>query len=379
MPILRYSLFLALLALCWSCQTEDGLTTLPQPQPELQVPIQPELGTPAVAADIAASDWWAERSAAERELLAGELAAAPALSFTDIQTQRLSAVQRFEKRGRTSVCAAGFPANPAGDVTLNSQADVDAFGALKCKDIVGALVVVDTLGPDPICSLSPLNKLQSVGSSVTTALTCATSLNGLDKLKSIGELGPFGFIGVRGDNLTDIEALRKLKVITGTINIISNPQLTTITDAFSKISSIDSTVTPNSVTTFSLLNINNNALLTDLSGFRNISFIAGGLRIINNAALTDLDDLSSLDQINEDIFIFDNPALTQVDALSPITSLADDLFVSNNPALTQCCGLYNLLCADAPACTDDAVGDLVIIIDNGCTEADIVAGGPCAP
>lgn len=369
---------LAFTLIFFSCQREEGLVPMEAhlPAPTSLLNASPPSG------DILGSEWWNSLSPMEQELTAAEIDQTKGLiSLAQIESRR-TAAQSALKRGGGSVtaCAAGFPVNDAGDVRLNSQADVAAFGALKCKDIIGALAIIDTLGPDPICDLSPLSKLQSVGSSLTINVSCASSLAGLDKVKSIGELGPFGFIGVTGDNLTDIEALAKLKVLTGTLNIIRNPLLTGFTQAFSKLTSIDSNLTNNSITTFSLVNIDENALLTDISGLRNISFIAGGLRIIENASIVDLDDLSSLTQINQDIFIFDNQSLEQVDALSSITSIADDLAVFNNPSLSSCCGLYNLLCNNPPSCTDDGVGDLVFVDSNGgCTVADILAGGACTP
>ncbi len=375
---MRISLFaLLFVATLFSCQREEGLLPL-----EAQSPVQNTVASSALPNDIVSSEWWNSLGPLEQKLTAGELNRSGALiSLRQIEERRMAAQSELKRlgRGRVNVCAGGFPANPAGDVTLNSQADVDAFGAWKCKDIIGAMTVSDTRGPDPICDLSPLSKLQTIGSSLTINVSCASSLAGLNKLKSIGELGPFGFIGVSGDNLTDIEALSKLKVLTGSLNIISNPQLTGFSQAFRKITVIDSTLNNNSVFTFSLININENALLTDISGLRNVASIAGGLRIINNASIIDLDDLSSLTQINQDIFVYENLSLQQVDVLSVITSISDDLAVFDNPSLNSCCGLYSLLCNNPPSCTNNGVGDLLIVENNGCSLADILAGGACSP
>jgi len=238
---------------------------------------------------------------------------------------------------------------------------------------------VDTLGPDPICDLNPLKGLKEIGSSLTINSDCLTNLNGLDKLKSIGELGPFGFIGINGDNITDIEALSKLKTITGSINLINCDALTTVTSAFSKITSIESGKTSAPLTSIYVLNINDNDVLTDLSGFSNLDYIEGGFRIIANGSLQDLDDFSDLNDIGDDIFILENTSLQNVNELSNITTISDDLFVFDNPSLTECCGLYSLLCNDAPSCSVGGVGDIVAIFNNGagCTETDIIANGSC--
>ena len=280
--------------------------------------------------------------------------------------------------GKITVCP-GYPSNPEGDVTLSSQADVVAFGALKCKEIVGSLVVVDTLGPDPICDLQPLKGLKEIGSSMTINSDCLTNLAGLEKLKSIGQLGPFGFIGINGNNIVNIEALHKLSTVTGSINIINCDQLTSVGSAFSKITSIESGKTSVPITSIYVLNINNNEVLTDLGGFSNLTNIEGGLRILTNASLQDLDDFSGLNNIGDDIIIIENGSLLNVNGLSSISSIQDDLFIFDNPALIQCCGLFNLLCSDAPTCSTNGVGGNIAIFNNGsgCTDIDIVANGPC--
>jgi len=289
------------------------------------------------------------------------------------------AANQAEAKASASGCG-GFPlANPEGDVTLNSQADVDAFGALKCKSIVGALVVVDTLGPDPIVDLTPLNKLKAIGSSLTINADGLTNLSGLNKLKTIGLLGPFGFIGVSGTGFTDISALSNLKTITGSINVINCDALVSLTSAFSKLKVIAPGQTPEGVISIFTLNISNNDVLTDMSGFSGLTTM-DALRILTNGALTDLDDLSGLNTIVEDIFIIENTALQNVNELDNITSLGDDLYVFDNPVLSTCCGFYGLLCADAPACTANNVAGDVIIFNNGAgcdDELEITAGSSC--
>ena len=239
--------------------------------------------------------------------------------------------------------------------------------------------IVDAFNPDPVCDLQPLKGLKKVGSSMSINSNCLTNLAGLDKLKSIGKLGPFGFIGINGDNIVNIEALNKLSTITGSINILDCDQLTSITSAFSNITTIGSGQTSAPITSVYVLNFNDNALLTDISGFSNLINIEGGLRVLSSGSLQDLDDLSGLNYIGDDIFIVENTSLLNVNELSNISSISDDLFVFDNTALTECCGLYSLLCSDAPTCSTTGVGDNIAIFNNGsgCTDIDIVANGPC--
>lgn len=372
-------LFVLLSSLIISCNQEQlkPLDKISSPDDALVKEIIPSFQD-NLDPSILNSAWWRELDPMTKQMMSIELSNdSNPMTLKELLSRKKKSIDMLQDKKKA---CPGFPvANPEGDVTLNSQADVNAFGALKCKEITGALVVVDTFGPDPICDLTPLKGLKEIGSSMTIDSDCLTNLAGLEKLKSIGELGPFGFMGVNGDNIVDIEALSKLSTVTGSINIIDCDQLTSITNAFSKITSIDSSQTSVLLTSLWVLNINDNELLSDLSGFSNITNIDGGLRILTNASLLDLDDFNGLTTIGDDIIVLENVSLQNVNGLSNISSIQDDLFVFDNTALTECCGLFNLLCSDPPACTTSGVGDVVAIFNNGagCTEVDITSNGPC--
>jgi hypothetical protein len=375
---MRYLPFLLLLGLL-SCD-RDALA----PNVSLQADLPTTIHQSTALEDnlhpsITSSNWWKEMSPAVRQFIGPELSSpTQPVTLRQLESRMQQAANRSIAKGRPAACG-GFPAaNPEGDVTLNSQADVDAFGAMNCKAVAGALEIIDTLGPDPIVDLSPLSKLKSVGSSLTINGDGLTDLSGLKKLKTIGLDGPFGFIGVNGANLTDISDLSNLKTITGSINIINCDALISVSSAFSKLKVIAPGQTPESITSIFTLNINDNSVLTDLSGFSGLTTM-DALRILSNGALTDLDDLSSLNTVVDDIFIVENTSLQNVNELDNITSLGEDLFVFDNPALSICCGLYGLLCADPPTCTANNVGGNLAIFNNGpgCAEADVIAGSPC--
>lgn len=375
--MLKNLIFACLVLFFISCQQDDA---------SLIEPIKSNLATQSQIDDafgkidpsVLTSDWWKAQSPTTQKLVGLELKRdGEPILMKELEAKILRAQKLSNARG--DACPS-FPAGSLnGDVILNSQDDVDAFGALKCKEIIGALVIEDTLGPSSICDLTPLRGLKEIGSSLTVNSDCLTNLEGLDKLKSIGELGPFGFVGIIGANLVDLEALSKVSTVTGSINIIDCDQLTSVTTAFSEITTIESGKSSVPLTSVFVLNINGNDILTDISAFANLTDVEGGLRILSNGALTDLDDLAALNNVGDDIFIIGNTALQNVNQLSVLSSLADDLFVFDNPSLSQCCGLYNLLCSDPPLCTTSGVADFVTIFNNGagCTEADIIAGGPC--
>lgn len=330
---------------------------------------------------IISSDWWKSYAHPVQEMIAREISNAEKIVTIDdiMQGKALSSRNAQKIAYRAKVCP-GFPMpNPEGNVTLNSQAEVNAFGALSCQMVTGELMISDTLGPDPICDLTPLRKIKSVGSAMSVYSDCLTSLDGLDNLKSIGELGPFGFIGVHGIHLTDIEALSNLKTVTGSIDIVNCNSLVSIENAFSKITDISSENTLNPITSNYLLYIAHNDVIEDISGFRNITYLEGGLYIYDNGVLTDLDDLTALHSIGRQIIVESNPLLENVNKLSVITSVSDLLFVAENPSLTSCCGLYHLLCANPPVCDVTGVGGDIYIMNNGsgCTISEIISGGPC--
>lgn len=378
---MKTKLLIFLLALFFfaSCQKNSDQDSL-----ERNKEVSAELIKNQIDPSIESSNWYRQYPELTKYMIALEISGQDSpMTFAELKTLIAESQRRRKATNmRASICP-GFPSpNPEGNVTLSSQADVDAFGALKCKEITGELVAVDTLGPDPICDLTPLSKIKTIGSSLTIQSNCLTSLAGLEKLKSIGELGPFGFIGIAGDNITDIEALAGLKTITGSINVTSCPGLIQITNAFSNITEIASGKTSAPLTSFYVLNINNNANLSDISGFGNIDFIEGRIMFSNNGALTDLDDLSSLTDIGNAIYLYNNTAMTQIDRLSVISSLNDYLIVEDNTSLTSCCGLYNVLCSNPPTCDMTGVISGAVLINNngsGCTISDIIAGGPCAP
>lgn len=375
--MLKNLIFSGFLLFLISCQQDVSSIVEPIRKDNItQFQMTEALGT--IDQSILNSSWWKGQSPNSQKLIGLELKTeGEPLLMKELESRILRAQRLSNTRG--GACPS-FPAGSLnGNVTLNSQADVDAFGALNCKEIIGALVIEDTLGPSPICNLAPLSKIKEIGSSLTVNSNCLTSLAGLDKIKSIGELGPFGFVGIAGTSLVDIEALSDVKTVTGSINIINCDQLTSVTTAFSKITAIESGKITAPLTSVFVLNINDNALLTDLSAFSNLSRLEGGLRITANGALANLDDFAALNDIGDDIFIIENTALQNVNQLSSITSLGDDLIVFDNPALAQCCGLYNMLCGNPPLCTASGVADLVAIFNNGagCTDLDIIAGGPC--
>ncbi|NNF35052.1 MAG: hypothetical protein HKN68_13140 [Saprospiraceae bacterium] len=333
---------------------------------------------------ITSSSWWNGLPEFTRALHTVELTSEKeSITFKELQNikrEKIEAVRNLTGNVRGPKVSPGYPTpNPEGDVTLTSQADVDAFGAFKFKEITGFLNIDDTDSPDPICDLSPLSKLKEVGSYLIISASCVTNLDGLSKIKSVGKLGPFGYIAVRCENVTDINGISGIKTITGSINIINNINLTSLGSAFSNITAVESGKTTATLTSFYVLNMSGNIALTDLGGLGNLTKVERNFLFSGNDALTDLDGFTALNFIGNFISIADNASLQNVNKLSVITNITNGLLVQDNPSLTDCCGLYNLLCSNPPLCDIPGAAAGYIILNNGagCTAIDIITNGPC--
>jgi hypothetical protein len=376
----KLSFIIVLTALFFtSCTQEDRLLDRQE-----NITVEAALPQSSVHPSMTESSWWQHLPSFTKEMHTLELSAEenPITyeGFKKIQREKIDAVRALYKTTRKPKVSPGYPTpNPEGNVVLNSQADVDAFGAQKYKEITGHLEIDDTGNPDPICDLSPLKRVRKVGSYLIISASCVTDLDGLKKINSVGMLGPFGYIAVRCENVTDIDALKNINTITGSINIITNLNLISIGKAFNKITSIESGKTAASITSSYVLNINGNTVLADLGGLENLATIERNLLFNENDAITDLDGFTALNSIGNLISIENNDNLQNVNKLSVITFLSTGLIVQDNPALTECCGLYSLVCSNPPVCDVPGVGVAYIILNNGsgCTDVDIISNGPC--
>lgn len=191
--------------------------------------------------------------------------------------------------------------------------------------------------------------------------------------------------------LKNLEGLNSLTHI-GSAEILNNPILKNL-EGLEGITSINRDMI-----------VYNNASLKNVDGISNLTTVGGWMVLQELPLLKNIDGLSSLTWVGELMGLATCPLITNVDALSNLTEVAGllgaidmaglqnldgfsnvasagELWVFLNPSLTSCCGIYQLLCADPPACSTDAVAGAIDMFANGagCTVADIIAGGPCTP
>jgi hypothetical protein len=161
---------------------------------------------------------------------------------------------------------------------------------------------------------------------------------------------------VRGNDITNLNALSVLHSIGGVLEIKNNPLLTSIS-GLSNVTSSNGLIIRNNTLLPSLNGLNNittvgdeltireNPLLTNLAGLNNISTAANAVIIRDNAHLTSLDGLNNLLTVGDILEIINNPLLTNVQALANVTSIGGGieggLIVDGNNLLTTLNGLGN--------------------------------------
>jgi hypothetical protein len=226
----------------------------------------------------------------------------------------------------------GFPYNEVclGDITLSSQAEVDAF---YCPEVEGTL----TISGENITDLTPLSGLRRVGAGLIIENNPSlTNLDGLSALDSINGEGP---------------SMHTAKLV-----IRNNASLVNI-DGLSSLSILEAN-------SFTDLIITDNPLLQNLNGLSSLTIFdyekGGTIDVSNNAVLANIDGLSAL-------------SLAQI-SLPHFLSVK----ISNNPLLTPCTGLFPFLTTLDEAVFFELISLGQIQISNngdGCDLEDIVANG----
>lgn len=186
----------------------------------------------------------------------------------------------------------------SGNLTLKSQADVDAF---NYSEITGDLSVNSFNSGNPITDLTPLSKLTSVAGGLSIGSnTSLKSLAGLDNLAAVGYF-----------------------------DIAGNPSLTSLAD-FSKLTAVRGDLT-----------IFNNPSLRSLAGLGNVISVFGYFILADNNSLTSLAGLDHLTRSSV-IDIHDNNSLTSLAGLDHLATVIGYIEVYGNPKLAACCILTSL-------------------------------------
>lgn len=236
-------------------------------------------------------------------------------------------------------------------------------GLSGLTSIGGRLWVINN---DALKNLEGLSGLTSVGGEIWLENNAVIkNLEGLSSLTSAG--GVIVFFNPLIKNLNGISGLTVVGA--GGLNFWQNPVL-------QDVSAISNITTVGGWLVFQDL-----PALKNIDAASNISWVGGVAGIASCPQVKNVNGFSNITYVGEDSGAFDMASLENVDGFSNVAWVGGFFFLFDNPSLTRCCGIYQLLCADPPSCTTTNIG-LGYFIDNngaGCSDADIIAGGPCAP
>jgi hypothetical protein len=187
-----------------------------------------------------------------------------------------------------------------GNITLDSQSDLNAFmtGGCKYDDITGNITIVGNVGSDPIIDLCNLSDLTAVGGSMVirdfNAVANPDNLNALSLLQSVGTNLTIG--GSAGD---------ANPIFT---NPITFPALTTVSG------SID-------------ISFNQNATSVSLNA---LTSVTNDVRIDNNTDLTNVSVGAAGLVIGRDFLVSANDAIALATVSSTVTSVGRNLTFDND-------------------------------------------------
>jgi hypothetical protein len=269
------------------------------------------------------------------------------------------------------------------DITLASQAEVDAFPGRGCSTVIGNF----TINGADITYLDSLSTLTSVdGRVLITGNTALTSLHGLENLTSVGVWSVSTESLIISDNpvLAGLEGLGAITEIPGTLRLQNN-------DALTDLRGLEA-VTQVGPGRNVWLDISGNDALQSMAGLTALQLVTSDymttVQIANNPSLDGIDGLSALTEVEGGfsalVDIYQNSSLQHVDSLSSllrIDAANPALRIRNNPALTRGCGIYPLLAGNGvDACVEPEIECGEITLTNngpGFTRENIIAGGQC--
>lgn len=228
-----------------------------------------------------------------------------------------------------------------GDITLTTQAQVDAFNSfLYFGDI--------TIDGNNITNLNSLTNLMILGGNLNIQNTNITNLSGLEniafaesvQLKNNSSLNSLMNLGATGNNVSTINNFTidncdALVDFTG-VNNLSLQNLYIRNNA--NLISFDG----NTITTITNdVQIEHNPSLQTLDHLA-LANTLETVRLINCPQLTDISVFSSVSTINDDLAITFCSGITNLGAFSNLTSLSSTLSLVGNQGITSLSGIDNI-------------------------------------
>ena len=224
---------------------------------------------------------------------------------------------------RTIIAGTQTPNTHTGDVSVTTQAEVDALRTSLTPDathIAGNVAIGLELSTSDITDLSPLAAITEVtGNVIIHRNRDLPNLMGLNQLQFIG--GDFAV--VNNADLTSLGDFTTLQSIGGGFAVVNNGDLTSLGN-FSALQSIGGD-----------FEVENNADLTSLGDFTTLQSIGGGFEVGENGDLPSLGDFTALQSIGGDFEMSDNATLTSLGNFTVLQSIGGGFEVSGNDFLTS--------------------------------------------
>lgn len=274
---------------------------------------------------------------------------------------------------------------PPGNITFNTQAQIDAFAAdyPNCAMLTGEVLIVSQPAAN-ITNLNGLSGLTSIAGSLR--IQNCSGLTGFEGLSNLTTIGSYLYIGgcalpknfnglhnlasigsylqiANNRDLVDIAALSKLTRIPGDLRILSLQNLETLS-GLHNLTSIGGDV-----------EINNNIKLSNLTALNKVATIGGYLWVTNNRVLTTLNGLHMIAPGSiTDLRLLSNEILSICDIDNICTYLAGprSRMVSGNA--TGCASVAEILAACASVSVSDHGVTRVAVFPNPTTGLVYVEG-----
>ncbi|SDQ71491.1 fibronectin type III domain-containing protein [Flagellimonas zhangzhouensis] len=224
-----------------------------------------------------------------------------------------------------------------GNVSLNNQDEVDAFGANGYTKINGNLIISGFWNPvEPyIVDLSSLETISEItGALSIEANTKLELLDGLDNVEYVGQLWL-----TLNPELASIEALSSLKEITGYYDMenVEYPALLRV-QSCSKLTNLEPL---HNIPEVDYLILESNNELTNINGLRGITNVTKDVNIRSNLKLKSLNGLNQLTTVGENFYL-SNPELISLEGLENLGTVGKTMELLGNNKLISIAEIDNL-------------------------------------
>ena len=220
-----------------------------------------------------------------------------------------------------------------GDVILETQQEIDDFGANNYTSIIGKLEIGNLFESNS--SVKNLNSLKSLTSvSKNLFIVNNDSLKNIDGLSNLTSIGLYLSIN-HNMSLQTLDGLNKLNYVGATLQVKKNDKLENI-DGFMNLNIVGENIM-----------LTENLNLKNIEGMKNVTTFNGSLHVAKNPSLTSLQGVNNITSVYH-LMIGHNTLITNLDALDNIKTIDAEgrIDVLNNANLMDLCGIKSIVSPD---------------------------------